>query len=210
LPKKGVKLRLGVENIMVPVMADSWVSDAWDYDLPYIGYGNGFWEVFDYDAQTGSWTITAQNKQNDTDSMVTHDLDKPRVVPLATGIQFAGPLLTPAISWDSVFFNRDGNPDTPSEEVDQYRVRIYSPGSSFNIHDSGSFSGVTNYDVPSGVLDAGELYYVRVEARHLDGGYLESRSNTFEPFSTVPIPGAVWLLGSGLVGLVGLRKKFKK
>ena len=26
----------------------------------------------------------------------------------------------------------------------------------------------------------------------------------------VPIPGAVWLLGSGLIGLVGLRKKFKK
>ncbi len=26
----------------------------------------------------------------------------------------------------------------------------------------------------------------------------------------VPIPAAVWLLGSGLIGLVGLRKRFKK
>lgn len=26
----------------------------------------------------------------------------------------------------------------------------------------------------------------------------------------VPIPGAVWLLGSGLIGIVGIRKKFKK
>jgi hypothetical protein len=26
--------------------------------------------------------------------------------------------------------------------------------------------------------------------------------------SPVPIPGAVWLLGSGLIGLVGLRRKF--
>jgi hypothetical protein len=26
----------------------------------------------------------------------------------------------------------------------------------------------------------------------------------------VPIPGAIWLLGSGLIGLVGLRKKLKK
>ncbi|PQP33026.1 hypothetical protein C6A36_01360 [Desulfobacteraceae bacterium SEEP-SAG10] len=26
----------------------------------------------------------------------------------------------------------------------------------------------------------------------------------------VPIPGAVWLLGSGLIGIVGVRRKFKK
>jgi hypothetical protein len=26
----------------------------------------------------------------------------------------------------------------------------------------------------------------------------------------VPIPAAVWLLGSGLIGLVGVRRKFKK
>lgn len=29
-------------------------------------------------------------------------------------------------------------------------------------------------------------------------------------FAPVPIPGAVWLLGSGMIGLVGLKKKFKK
>jgi len=28
--------------------------------------------------------------------------------------------------------------------------------------------------------------------------------------SPVPIPGAVWLLGSGLIGLVGIKRKFKK
>lgn len=28
--------------------------------------------------------------------------------------------------------------------------------------------------------------------------------------SVVPIPGAIWLLGSGLVGLVGFRRKFRK
>jgi hypothetical protein len=26
----------------------------------------------------------------------------------------------------------------------------------------------------------------------------------------VPIPGAVWLLGSGLLGLIGFRRKFQK
>ena len=28
--------------------------------------------------------------------------------------------------------------------------------------------------------------------------------------TSVPIPGAVWLLGSGLVGLIGIRRKLKK
>jgi len=32
----------------------------------------------------------------------------------------------------------------------------------------------------------------------------------FKEPASVPIPGAVWLLGTGLVGLVGVRKKFKK
>lgn len=31
---------------------------------------------------------------------------------------------------------------------------------------------------------------------------------TFEGLSAVPIPGAVWLLGSGIIGLVGIRRKF--
>lgn len=29
-------------------------------------------------------------------------------------------------------------------------------------------------------------------------------------FSTVPIPGAVWLLGSGLIGLAGLKRRFHR
>jgi len=28
--------------------------------------------------------------------------------------------------------------------------------------------------------------------------------------SRIPIPGAIWLLGSGLIGLVGFRRKFRK
>lgn len=28
--------------------------------------------------------------------------------------------------------------------------------------------------------------------------------------AAVPVPGAVWLLGSGLIGIVGIRRKFKK
>ena len=31
-----------------------------------------------------------------------------------------------------------------------------------------------------------------------------------EPITTFPIPPALWPLGSGLFGIVGIRKKFKK
>ena len=32
----------------------------------------------------------------------------------------------------------------------------------------------------------------------------------YAKFNMVPIPGAVWLLGPGLIGIVGIRRKFKK
>jgi hypothetical protein len=38
----------------------------------------------------------------------------------------------------------------------------------------------------------------------------ESLINNNYEGAPVPIPGAIWLLGSGLIGLVGFRKKLKK
>ena len=45
----------------------------------------------------------------------------------------------------------------------------------------------------------------------LDGyfGYLDN-INVDGKANNVPIPGAIWLLGSGLIGLAGLRRKFQK
>lgn len=37
-----------------------------------------------------------------------------------------------------------------------------------------------------------------------------SHTHMYATFSAVPIPGAVWLLGSGLIGIVGIRRKFKE
>lgn len=40
--------------------------------------------------------------------------------------------------------------------------------------------------------------------------YFQDDGTSYFGTSNVPVPAAVWLLGSGFIGLVGLRKKFKK
>jgi len=53
------------------------------------------------------------------------------------------------------------------------------------------------------VTDAGKLFFGYWDSNSSDNvGYITVNINT----SVVPIPAAVWLLGSGLLGLVGFRK----
>ena len=52
-------------------------------------------------------------------------------------------------------------------------------------------------------LDGGLISYLEF---HDGGGQAAISTLTFES-AAVPLPGAVWLLGSGLAGLIGLRRK---
>ncbi len=50
-----------------------------------------------------------------------------------------------------------------------------------------------------------------LEPGNVDRSTRSPRDVAFELRGTsVPVPGAIWLLGSGLVSLMGIRKKFKK
>lgn len=76
-------------------------------------------------------------------------------------------------------------------------------------------SGVLN-DTPSGhdangtVMLAGVFTSIDFTAEYTYSSTIPDGIRTQFGGTVVPIPGAIWLLGSGLVGLVGFRKKLKK
>lgn len=60
-------------------------------------------------------------------------------------------------------------------------------------------------------LENGQYYWLKVAAGEGQGDFLWDYGLAWQIVTApVPIPGAVWLLGSGLVGVVGFRRKFKK
>ena len=58
-----------------------------------------------------------------------------------------------------------------------------------------------------GTIAFPNMQYVAFNYTNTQYGFYGIDNLDFEP---VPIPGAVWLLGSGLAGLVGLGRKAKK
>lgn len=75
---------------------------------------------------------------------------------------------------------------------------------------SGTWSGMPGLDANNaGTISIAGL---NINFDKLTIGYTVSCANDVimaDTFSKTPIPGAVWLLGSGLLGLIGLRRRIK-
>jgi hypothetical protein len=94
-------------------------------------------------------------------------------------------------------------------------VRIYDSLSNLvatpwyrDISQVGNY-GHTNWEEWSWTATAADTYTLALGVANYGDSILSSRAFfDANEVQAVPIPGAVWLLGSGLVGLLGLRRKF--
>lgn len=108
--------------------------------------------------------------------------------------------------------------DIFSFEWDLGNFDLYHNGPSFTINPPGTYE-IVELLSPGWVLDGIDVDLdpddPNTSYQPIDNG-IEVTFSGVSPVSItfnnspVPIPGAIWLLGSGLVGLVGFRKKFKK
>jgi hypothetical protein len=84
---------------------------------------------------------------------------------------------------------------------------LYSNANSSIGNFNPSVLGSATFDITiPGVTSASTLSHVVFQFGTDDGHNLI----TGVVSSPVPIPGAVWLLGSGLIGLAGIRRRFRK
>ncbi|MBU1056500.1 MAG: VPLPA-CTERM sorting domain-containing protein [Proteobacteria bacterium] len=121
---------------------------------------------------------------------------------------------TQIFEWDSevgetLFFQIDAVGTTWSHSTNN-TVEILDDDFIVNIpYGLGTYSayqlGFSDPDGPWNMYVVPNLGIVQMDLFDEDPSHILKLKN----ISSVPIPGAIWLLGSGLIGLVGIRRKFK-
>ncbi len=150
------------------------------------------WEntTYTFDIYTGGGSTPVDSRQLTIGEGVYKYIDIPRATYDAA---------TRTVFWDSV------------AGIDEYKIRFFNADDHSYCYYSSDVLPVaqTSYVVPWEQFEPGN-YRIRVEARDWDDAYttLYNRSTyTTIGSNPVPIPSAVWLLLSGLIGLAGVKRK---
>jgi hypothetical protein len=102
----------------------------------------------------------------------------------------------PTITWNSL------------AEADSYRFRLINPVNNAMLFDSGSIYN-NSYTYGGDLFSTYDSLWIAMEARDYSGSQWIRRSRVYFAH-TIPEPATMLLLGLGLTGLAGIRRKLKK
>ncbi len=162
----------------------------------------------------GTYLYTVTDTGGSTTTSTSHNLNHPEVIPLPTSLTFSDNSTTP------VFTFTDPDPTPNVSGVNRkYQVLIFDDTPTHtNIYQS-DVGTTTTFTIPSGVLEQAKTYYFRAQSFDFDPADFdasglhsnaENRAIEYATLQTVPEPTTMLLVGSGLVGLFGLRRKLRK
>lgn len=132
---------------------------------------------------------------------------------LIAGLEFDGAFWDVAVHWDSSYNNTYTSApmfsgDVTASQAATNAIQQALLNDSFTGTGLGGSYLITPYSTSFGYGIWGDTMAVGIVNFAPANNYDTSGFSTWTP-SAVPVPGAVWLFGSGLIGLVGLARRKK-